>query len=150
KDILRSHAVYWPAFLMSAGLPVPRRGFAHGFLFNRGEMMSTSGGNVIDTFVLVASYGVDPLRFFFLRGFVFCHDGGYRPAAIGNRINADLANDLGKLAQRSLSMIYKNCGAAIPEPGAFSDADKAILDATDALYGQARAAMDRQAIKQYL
>ena len=150
KDILRFHAVYWPAFLMSAGLPVPRRVFAHGFLFNRGEKMSKSVGNVIDPFDLVKAYGVDPLRYFFLREVVFGQDGSYSPEAIVNRINADLANDLGNLAQRSLSMIYKNCGAAIPEPGAFSDADKAILDATDALYGQARAAMDRQAIKQYL
>ncbi|MFO7297923.1 MAG: methionine--tRNA ligase [Pseudomonadota bacterium] len=150
KDILRFHAVYWPAFLMSAGLPLPRRIFAHGFLFNRGEKMSKSVGNVIDPFDLVKAYGVDPLRYFFLREVVFGQDGSYSPEAIVNRINADLANDLGNLAQRSLSMIYKNCGAAIPEPGAFSDADKAILDATDALYGQARAAMDRQAIKQYL
>jgi methionyl-tRNA synthetase len=150
KDILRFHAVYWPAFLMSAGLPVPRRVFAHGFLFNRGEKMSKSVGNVIDPFDLVKAYGVDPLRYFFLREVVFGQDGSYSPEAIVNRINADLANDLGNLAQRSLSMIYKNCGAAIPEPGVYSDADKAILDATDALYGQARAAMDRQAIKQYL
>jgi methionyl-tRNA synthetase len=150
KDILRFHAVYWPAFLMSAGLPVQHRVFAHGFLFNRGEKMSKSVGNVIDPFDLVKAYGVDPLRYFFLREVVFGQDGNYSHEAIVNRINADLANDLGNLAQRSLSMIYKNCGGTIPEPGAFSDADRAILDATDALYAQARAAMDRQGIKQYL
>ena len=150
KDIVRFHAVYWPAFLMSAGIPVQHRVFAHGFLFNRGEKMSKSVGNVIDPFDLVKAYGVDPLRYFFLREVVFGQDGSYSHEAIVNRINADLANDLGNLAQRSLSMIAKNCGGAIPEPGALSEADKAILDATDALYAQARAAMDRQGIKQYL
>ncbi len=150
KDIVRFHAVYWPAFLMSAGLPVQHRVFAHGFLFNRGEKMSKSVGNVIDPFDLVKAYGVDPLRYFFLREVVFGQDGSYSHEAIVNRINADLANDLGNLAQRSLSMIAKNCGGAIPAPGAFSEADKAILDATDRLYPQARAAMDRQSIKQYL
>ncbi len=150
KDIVRFHAVYWPAFLMSAGIPVQHRVFAHGFLFNRGEKMSKSVGNVIDPFDLAKAYGVDPLRYFFLREVVFGQDGSYSHEAIVNRINADLANDLGNLAQRSLSMIAKNCGGAIPEPGALSEADKAILDATDALYAQARAAMDRQGIKQYL
>ncbi len=150
KDIVRFHAVYWPAFLMSAGLPVPHRVFAHGFLFNRGEKMSKSVGNVIDPFDLVKAYGVDPLRYFFLREVAFGQDGSYSHEAIVNRINADLANDLGNLAQRSLSMIYKNCAGAIPEPGALSAADEAILAATDQLYAQARGAMDRQAIKQYL
>jgi len=105
---------------------------------------------VVDPFDLVAAYGVDQVRYFFLREVVFGQDGTYSPEAIANRINADLANDLGNLAQRSLSMIHKNCDGKIPEPGAFSDADKTILAATDALYGKAREAMDRQAIKHYL
>jgi methionyl-tRNA synthetase len=150
KDIVRFHAVYWPAFLMSAGLPVPHRVFAHGFLFNRGEKMSKSVGNVIDPFDLVRAYGVDPLRYFFLREVIFGQDGSYSHEAIVNRINADLANDLGNLAQRSLSMIAKNCGGVIPEPGSFTATDQAILAAADALYARARVAMDRQAIKQYL
>jgi methionyl-tRNA synthetase len=150
KDIVRFHAVYWPAFLMSAGIEVPKRVFAHGFLFSRGEKMSKSVGNVVDPFDLVKAYGVDQVRYFFLREVVFGQDGSYTPEAIVNRINADLANDLGNLAQRSLSMIHRNCDGKIPEPGAFTDADKAILDAADALYGKAREAMDRQAIKHYL
>jgi methionyl-tRNA synthetase len=150
KDILRFHAVYWPAFLMSAGIELPKRIFSHGFVLNRGEKMSKSVGNVVDPFDLVAAYGVDPVRYFFLREVVFGQDGSYSHEAIVNRINAELANDLGNLAQRSLSMIHKNCDARIPEPGAFTDADKAILAAADALHGKARAAMDRQAIKQYL
>ncbi|HJZ43500.1 MAG TPA: methionine--tRNA ligase, partial [Hyphomicrobiaceae bacterium] len=150
KDIVRFHAVYWPAFLMSAGIEVPKRVFAHGFLFNRGEKMSKSVGNVVDPFDLVAAYGVDQVRYFFLREVVFGQDGTYSQEAIVNRINADLANDLGNLAQRSLSMIAKNCEGKIPEPGAFTAADKTILGAADALYGKAREAMDRQGIKHYL
>ena len=97
KDILRFHAVYWPAFLMSAGLPLPKRVFAHGFLFNRGEKMSKSVGNVVDPFALVSVYGVDQLRYFLLREVPFGQDGSYSHEAIVARINADLANDLGNL-----------------------------------------------------
>jgi methionyl-tRNA synthetase len=150
KDIVRFHAVYWPAFLMSAGIAPPRRVFAHGFLYNRGEKMSKSVGNVVDPFALVKGYGVDQVRYFFLREAAFGQDGSYSHEAIVNRINADLANDLGNLAQRSLSMIHKNCEARIPAPGVLSDADKAILAAADALYPKVRAAMDRQGIKAYL
>jgi len=150
KDIVRFHAVYWPAFLMSAGVELPKRIFSHGFVLNRGEKMSKSVGNVVDPFDLVRAYGVDQVRYFFLREVVFGQDGNYNHEAIVNRINADLANDLGNLAQRSLSMIAKNCDGKLPEPGTFTDADKAILAAVDALYAKAREAMDRQAIKQYL
>jgi methionyl-tRNA synthetase len=144
KDIVRFHAVYWPAFLMSAGIAVPRRIFSHGFLFNRGEKMSKSVGNVIDPFALADVYGVDQLRYFFLREVPFGQDGNYSHEAIVARINADLANDLGNLAQRSLSMIAKQCGGRLPSPGAFSDADKAILAAADALIGSTREAMKTQ------
>jgi len=141
KDILRFHAVYWPAFLMSAGLGPPRRVFAHGFLYNRGEKMSKSVGNVVDPFSLVQTYGCDQVRYFFLREVPFGRDGSYSHEAIVNRINADLANDLGNLAQRSLSMIAKNCDGKIPAPGAFSPADEALLAAADGLLAKARAAM---------
>jgi methionyl-tRNA synthetase len=150
KDIVRFHAVYWPAFLMSAGLEPPRRVFAHGFLYNRGEKMSKSVGNVVDPFDLAKGYGVDQVRYFFLRDASFGQDGSYSHEAIVNRINADLAHDLGNLAQRSLAMIAKNCDGKLPHPRAFSDADRAMLSAADALYGKARAAMDRQGLKLYL
>ena len=150
KDILRFHAVYWPAFLMSAGIDPPKRIFSHGFVLNRGEKMSKSVGNVVDPFDLAKAYGVDQVRYFFLREVAFGQDGNYSHEAIVNRINADLANDLGNLAQRSLSMIAKNCAGKIPEPGSLSDADTGILAAADALYAQAREAMDRQGIKPYL
>lgn len=141
KDITRFHAVYWPAFLMSAGLELPKCVFGHGFVLNRGEKMSKSVGNVIDPFTLSDHYGVDQVRYFFLREVPFGQDGNYSHDAIVQRINADLANDLGNLAQRSLSMIAKNLGGVLPQPGAFSDDDKAILGAADALLDQCRGAM---------
>ncbi|MFC4171461.1 methionine--tRNA ligase [Microvirga sp. GCM10011540] len=141
KDIVRFHTVYWPAFLMSAGLPLPKRVFGHGFLFNRGEKMSKSVGNVIDPFELADTYGVDQLRYFFMREVPFGQDGNYSHEAIVNRINADLANDLGNLAQRSLSMIAKNCEASVPSPGDFTQADRDMLWLADGLPGKARAAM---------
>ncbi len=150
KDIVRFHAVYWPAFLFSAGLAPPKRVFAHGFLFNRGEKMSKSLGNVIDPFSLVEHYGVDPVRFFFLREVPFGQDGNYSHDAIVARINADLANDLGNLAQRSLSMIAKNLDGVLPVPGAFTEADAAILASADALLPICRAAFDGQQIHQAL
>jgi methionyl-tRNA synthetase len=150
KDIIRFHAVYWPAFLMSAGIPVQKRVYTHGFLFNRGEKMSKSVGNVVDPFNLADQYGVDQMRYFFLREVPFGQDGNYNHEAIVARINADLANDLGNLAQRSLSMIAKQLGGVLPEPGAFSDNDKAMLAEADAMIGVARSAMATQQIHHWL
>jgi methionyl-tRNA synthetase len=150
KDIIRFHAVYWPAFLMSAGIPVQKRVYAHGFLFNRGEKMSKSVGNVVDPFNLADQYGVDQMRYFFLREVPFGQDGSYNHEAIVARINADLANDLGNLAQRSLSMIAKQYQGVLPEPAGFSDNDKAILAQADAMIGLARTAMTTQQIHQAL
>lgn len=141
KDIVRFHTVYWPAFLMSAGLPLPKRVFGHGFLFNRGEKMSKSVGNVIDPFALADAYGVDQLRYFFMREVPFGQDGNYSHEAIVNRINADLANDLGNLAQRSLTMIARNCEGRAPTPGDLTAADAAMLAMADGLADRLRAAM---------
>jgi methionyl-tRNA synthetase len=150
KDIIRFHAVYWPAFLMSAGIPVQKRVYAHGFLFSRGEKMSKSLGNVVDPFNLADQYGVDQVRYFFLREVPFGQDGNYNHEAIVARINADLANDLGNLAQRSLSMIAKQLEGVLPEPGEFSDNDKAILAQADGMLELARTAMATQQIHQAL
>ena len=150
KDIIRFHAVYWPAFLMSAGVLVQKRVYAHGFLFNRGEKMSKSVGNVVDPFGMADQYGVDQMRYFFLREVPFGQDGTYNHEAIVARINADLANDLGNLAQRSLSMIAKQHAGVLPEPGEFSDNDKAILAQADGMLALARTAMDTQQIHQWL
>ncbi|RTM08921.1 MAG: methionine--tRNA ligase [Bradyrhizobiaceae bacterium] len=150
KDIIRFHAVYWPAFLMSAGIPLPKRVYAHGFLFNRGEKMSKSVGNVVDPFNLADQYGVDQMRYFFLREVPFGQDGNYNHEAIVARINADLANDLGNLAQRSLSMIAKQLGGVLPEPGEFSENDKAILAMADGMLTASREAMATQQIHHWL
>ncbi|WP_062225722.1 methionine--tRNA ligase [Aureimonas frigidaquae] len=144
KDIVRFHTVYWPAFLMSAGLPLPRRVFVHGFLFNRGEKMSKSVGNVIDPNALVDTYGLDQFRYFLLREVPFGQDGNYSHEAIVNRTNSELANDLGNLAQRSLSMIAKHLDGLVPTPGAFSAEDTAILDAAARLRSRARTLMAKQ------
>jgi methionyl-tRNA synthetase len=150
KDIVRFHAVYWPAFLMSAGVELPKRVYAHGFLFNRGEKMSKSVGNVVDPFALIAHYGLDQVRYFFLREVPFGQDGSYSHEAIVNRTNADLANGLGNLAQRSLSMIAKNCGGVVPARGELTEADRAILDLAVEALATARRAMAEQAIHQAL
>jgi methionyl-tRNA synthetase len=150
KDIIRFHAVYWPAFLLSAGIPVQKRVYAHGFLFNRGEKMSKSVGNVVDPFNLADQYGVDQTRYFFLREVPFGQDGSYNHEAIVARINADLANDLGNLAQRSLSMLAKQYQGVLPEPGEFTDNDKAILAQADGMIALARSAMATQQIHQAL
>ncbi|QJU59425.1 methionine--tRNA ligase [Sphingomonas sp. AP4-R1] len=127
KDIVRFHAVYWPAFLMSADLPLPKQVFGHGFLLNRGEKMSKSVGNVVDPIGMAETYGVDQLRYFLLREVSFGQDGSYSHEAIVTRCNADLANGLGNLAQRCLSIIAKNGGGIVPEHGALTPADEALL-----------------------
>ena len=150
KDIIRFHAVYWPAFLMSAGVELPKRVFGHGFLYNRGEKMSKSVGNVVDPFVLVHDFGVDQLRYFLLREVPFGQDGNYSRDAIMQRVNADLANDLGNLAQRSLSMIGKNCGGRLPVPGELTPADATILAAADGCLARVTEAIDDFAIHRAL
>jgi methionyl-tRNA synthetase len=150
KDITRFHTVYWPAFLMSAGLALPRAVFGHGFMLNKGEKMSKSVGNVLDPFDLVAAYGVDPFRYFCLRQIPFGQDGDYSHTEIVNRINADLANDIGNLAQRSLSMIAKNLEGRVPEPGVFSASDTTMLAMADALPAKLRAHMECFALHQML
>jgi methionyl-tRNA synthetase len=146
KDIVRFHAVYWPAFLMSAGIPLPRTVFGHGFLLSRGEKMSKSLGNVVDPIALASTYGVDQLRYFLLREVAFGQDGSYSHEAIVQRTNADLANDFGNLAQRCLSMIAKNLGGVLPSPGEATDEDAALGQALAALPAQVAAHMDALAL----
>jgi methionyl-tRNA synthetase len=126
KDVVRFHAVYWPAFLMSAGIALPRQVYGHGFLLSRGEKMSKSVGNVVDPMVLAGRFGVDPLRYFLLREVPFGQDGSYSAEAIVARANAELANSFGNLAQRTLSMIHKNLAGVLPSVGQ-ADADKELL-----------------------
>ena len=127
KDIVRFHAVYWPAFLMSAKLPLPRQVYGHGFILAKGgEKMSKSLGNVVDPMAMAQRYGVDPLRYFLLREVSFGQDGSYSHEAIVNRVNSELANSFGNLAQRSLSMVFKNLDGVLPAAGD-ADEDRALL-----------------------
>jgi methionyl-tRNA synthetase len=128
KDIVRFHAVYWPALLMSAGLPLPKQIFGHGFLLARGgEKMSKSLGNVVDPIELAEKFGVDQLRYFLLREVSFGQDGSYSEEAIVTRCNAELANSFGNLAQRVLSQIAKNCDGYLPAIRGHSDDDSALF-----------------------
>jgi methionyl-tRNA synthetase len=150
KDIVRFHTIYWPAFLMSAGLPLPDRVFGHGFLLNRGQKESKSVGNVTDPIALAETFGVDPVRYFLLREVSFGNDGSYSAEAIVTRCNADLANDLGNLAQRTLSMIAKNCDGKVPPPGEASEADAKLIATLEAIPAEAAAAMEELAIHRAL
>ena len=138
KDIVRFHTVYWHAFLMAAGLEPPRRVFAHGWWTVEGQKMSKSLGNFIPPGALVEKYGRDPVRYFMLRELPFGSDGDFSHRAMVGRLNGDLANDFGNLAQRVLAMINRNCAAAVPEPGAFAEADERLLDAARGLLDRVR------------
>lgn len=128
KDIVRFHAVYWPAFLMSAGIALPKSIFGHGFLLARGEKMSKSLGNVVDPIDLAGQFGVDQLRYFLLREVSFGQDGSYSAEAIVARCNAELANSFGNLAQRVLSLISKNCDSYLPAIRGHDPADGNLFD----------------------
>lgn len=151
KDILRFHAVYWPAFLMAADIEPPRRVFAHGWWTNEGQKISKSVGNVIDPKELVERYGLDAVRYFMLREVPFGQDGDFSHRAMVGRINGDLANDFGNLAQRVLSMISRYCGGQIPLPGGFTEQDQALLDAASGLLlDRVRTLLDRQVLHSVL
>ena len=128
KDIVRFHAVYWPAFLMSAGVALPKSVFGHGFLLHRGEKMSKTVGNVVDPIALADAFGVDALRYFLLREVSFGSDGSYSADAIVTRVNAELANAFGNLAQRTLSFIAKTLDGVLPEAGRAEDADAVLIE----------------------
>lgn len=150
KDVVRFHAIIWPAMLMAAKIDLPKRVFGHGFLYNRGEKMSKSVGNVIDPFTITDTYGVDPIRYFFCRDVPYGADGTYSHETVVNRVNADLANDIGNLAQRSLSMIAKNCDGKVPFRSSFTDEDNELLRAAAALHDTVREQMKTFEIHNYL
>ncbi|WP_376091328.1 methionine--tRNA ligase [Roseomonas sp. CCTCC AB2023176] len=150
KDILRFHTIYWPAFLMAAGLPTPRRVFAHGWWTVEGEKMSKSLGNAISPVVLAEEFGLDPLRYFLLREVPFGNDGDFSRRALIGRLNSELANDFGNLANRVLSLIAKNCEGRLPAVGETAEADRELLGPVEALPGQVAEALDRQAFHEAL
>ncbi len=150
KDILRFHAVYWPAFLMAAGIKPPRRVFAHGWWTVEGQKMSKSLGNVISPDDMIAKYGLDPVRYFLLREVPFGQDGDFSQRAMVGRLNGDLANDFGNLAQRVLSFVQKNAAAAVPQPGELTAADLKLLDDARGLLARVRVELDEQAFHKAL
>lgn len=150
KDILRFHAVYWPAFLMAADLPLPKRVFAHGWWMNEGQKMSKSLGNFIDPYDLIDKYGLDQTRYFCLREVPFGSDGEFAHTAIVNRMNSELANDFGNLSQRVLSMIAKNCDGKVPVHGDLNETDKALMDSAGGLLEELRQLYDAQAFNKAL
>lgn len=145
KEIVRFHAVYWPAFLMAAGLELPEKIFSHGWWTVEGEKMSKSLGNFIDVRPLVEEFGLDQIRYFILREVPFGNDGDFSRRSLISRINADLANGLGNLAQRTLSFINKNAGGMIPPKGTLQDVDIELITLAEALPAKMRAAMDKLA-----
>ncbi len=150
KDILRFHAVYWPAFLMGAGIAPPKRVFAHGWWTNEGQKISKSLGNVIDPFEVVQRYGLDTVRYFLMREVPFGNDGDFSHRAIVNRINGDLANDLGNLVQRVCAMIQRYFEGVLPVPDAWAEADAKLLDAAADLLARTRAKIREQAFHEAL
>jgi len=151
KDILRFHAVYWPAFLMAAGLPLPKRIFAHGWWTKDGEKISKSLGNVIDPVDLIDTYGVDPTRFFLMSEVTFGSDGDFSDEKMIYKVNANLSNELGNLCQRIMTLVFKNCGKATPaEIGELTEEDKALLETAASLRGLTGEAISSQAIDKYV
>jgi methionyl-tRNA synthetase len=131
KDIVRFHTIYWPAFLMSAKLPLPKKVFGHGFLLNRGQKESKSLGNVTDPLELAERFGVDALRYFLMREVAFGQDGSYSPEAIVQRANGELGNAFGNLAQRTLGFIAKNLEGYLPAIRGHDAADTALFETVD-------------------
>jgi methionyl-tRNA synthetase len=150
KEIVRFHAVYWPAFLMAAGLPLPKRVFSHGWWTVEGEKMSKSTGNFIDVRPLVAEFGLDAVRYFLLREVPFGNDGDFSRKNLISRTNADLANGIGNLAQRTLSFIAKNAGGVVPPRGVLIDVDEALLAQAAGLADAVRDAVGRMAFHEAL
>ena len=150
KDILRFHAVYWPAFLMAAGLEPAKRVYAHGWWTNEGQKISKSLGNAIDPYDLKQEFGLDSLRYFLMREVPFGQDGDFSRKNMIRRINTDLSNDLGNLAQRVLSMIQKNCEAAVPESSAYTNEDMEMMKLVDDVADKMRTLIDEQAVDKAL
>ena len=150
KDIIRFHCVFWPAFLMAAGVAPPQRVFASGWWTTEGQKISKSLGNAIDPNAVTVEFGLDPVRYFLLREVPFGNDGDFQRRALIGRLNADLANAYGNLCQRVLSIVAKNCDAKVPVKGVLVDADNALLDRAKGLLAVLRADIEEQAFHRAL
>ncbi|WPX96975.1 methionine--tRNA ligase [Candidatus Bandiella euplotis] len=150
KDILRFHAVYWPAFLMAANLMPPKRVFAHGWWTNEGEKISKSLGNVINPYDVMDKYGLDYFRYYLMKEMTFGNDGNFSYPSFIDRINSELVNKVGNLIHRTISFIYKNCGQKMPYPAEYAEKDRAILSHSYQLIEKIRVLVDNQSLKQIL
>ena len=148
KDILRFHAIYWPAFLLAAKIEPPKRVYGHGWILSGDEKMSKSKGNILDPLEIINVYGLDPLRYYLLKEVSFGNDGNISEEKLENCINSDLANNFGNLCQRVLSFAEKNCSSLIPDHK-FNDEDLEILKPLNNL-DKIRSFIDNQDINQYM
>tara|TARA_B100000953_G_C17976192_1_gene407671 strand:- start:424 stop:1185 length:762 start_codon:yes stop_codon:yes gene_type:complete len=149
KDILRFHAVYWPAFLLAADLPPPKRVYGHGWILSGEEKMSKSKGNILDPLEIVNKYGLDPLRYYLLKEVSFGNDGTITQEKLENCINSDLANNYGNLCQRVISFNDKNCGLTIPKKNSFEKVDSDILNKVGNNVNTLRSYIDNQELNLY-
>ena len=150
KDILRFHAVYWPAFLLAAGIDPPKRVYGHGWILSNDEKMSKSKGNILDPIEIIGKYGIDPLRYYLLKEVSFGNDGSISKEKLESCINSDLANNYGNLCQRVIAFNEKNLNLKVPESYNFSEEDKKILQIFSSKYNQIIEFIDHQDINNYI
>ena len=150
KDILRFHAVYWPAFLLAAGIDPPKRVYGHGWILSNDEKMSKSKGNILDPIEIIGKYGIDPLRYYLLKEVSFGNDGSISKEKLESCINSDLANNYGNLCQRVIAFNEKNLNLKVPESYNFNEEDKKILQIFSSKYNQIIEFIDHQDINNYI
>ncbi len=150
KDILRFHAIYWPAFLLAAKIELPKKVYGHGWILSGDEKMSKSKGNILDPIEIVDKYGIDPLRYYLVKEVSFGNDGNISQKRLEDCINSDLANNYGNLCQRTVSFVLKNCDKKVPETINFKDEDMKILNKFSINIENIRSQIDKQNINYYI
>ena len=150
KDILRFHAIYWPAFLLAAKITPPKKVYGHGWILSNEEKMSKSKGNILDPLEIIKQYGLDPLRYYLIKEVSFGNDGNISQERLEDCINSDLANNFGNLCQRVSAFVIKNCDSKVPEKIKFENDDIKILDEYNQNLDKLRSEIDNQNINYYI